>query len=99
FPIAAEQIFYESSSGLTCAFVNLRPLTEGHVLVTPRRTVRRMCMLTDEEFDDLWRSARDVQKVIELATGASSSELGVQDGREAGQSVPHVHVHVLPRHK
>lgn len=56
-------------------------------------------MLTDEEFDDLWRSARDVQKVIEIATGASSSELGVQDGREAGQSVPHVHVHVLPRHK
>ncbi|KAL1507030.1 hypothetical protein AB1Y20_007892 [Prymnesium parvum] len=96
FPIASEQIFYTSPSGLTCAFVNLRPLANGHVLVTPRRIVPRIGMLTDEEYEDLWRSVRDVQKIVEAATGASQSELGVQDGREAGQSVPHVHVHVLP---
>ena len=40
---------------------------------------------------------RRVQAAVETAHGASSSEIGVQDGRDAGQSVPHVHVHIIPR--
>lgn len=96
FAIPQEHIFYESPSKLTCAFVNLRPLAVGHVLVTPRRIVPRICLLTDEEHDDLWSSVREVKVLVEKATGAAQSDLGVQDGREAGQSVPHVHVHVLP---
>ena len=46
---------------------------------------------------DLWSSVREVQKIVEGHHGAVGANLGVQDGRDAGQSVPHVHVHVLPR--
>jgi len=48
-PIAAEHVFLESPSGLSVAFVNLRPLVAGHVLVTPRRIVPRMHELSEVE--------------------------------------------------
>ena len=53
--------------------------------------------LSAAEADDLWSTVRRVQAAVETAHGASSSEIGVQDGRDAGQSVPHVHVHIIPR--
>jgi diadenosine tetraphosphate (Ap4A) HIT family hydrolase len=86
--------FYQSP--LTRAFVNLKPLVPGHVLVTPRRVVPRLQDLTTEEAMDLWRSVRLVQSLIQRVYGAPGAHLGIQDGRDAGQSVPHVHVHILP---
>eukprot|EP00931_Biecheleriopsis_adriatica_P110030 TRINITY_DN84319_c0_g1_i1.p1 TRINITY_DN84319_c0_g1~~TRINITY_DN84319_c0_g1_i1.p1 ORF type:complete len:381 (+),score=56.31 TRINITY_DN84319_c0_g1_i1:10-1152(+) len=94
--IAGSNIFFVSKSGLSVAFVNLKPLLPGHVLVTPRRVVPRMQELTKEEFDDLFRSVRLVQAMVEAQHGAKASRLGIQDGPDAGQSVPHVHVHILP---
>ena len=94
---ARTQVFYTSPSNLTMAVVNLKPLAPGHVLVVPRRAVPRMEELTPEEAADLWTSVVEVQRVVEKVHGADASNLGVQDGRGAGQSVPHVHVHILPR--
>lgn len=96
FPISSEHCFYESESKLTVAFVNLRPLVHGHVLVTPRRIVPRLRDLSAAEADDLWASVRKVIQVLEARYAPRGFELGVQDGKPAGQSVPHVHVHVLP---
>lgn len=97
FKISASQIFYNSPSGLTAAIVNLRPIVPGHVLVIPTRIVRTLSELTDEEYDDLWRSTRIVQNALEKHYNAGGFNVAVQDGRVAGQSVPHVHVHILPR--
>ena len=96
FPIKSEHIFYATPS--TVAFVNLRPLVPGHVLVTPRRSTPRTADLSADEFDDLVLTARRVAAVVEAThPGTAGCELGVQDGKIAGQSVPHVHVHLLPR--
>ncbi|CAE8584683.1 unnamed protein product, partial [Polarella glacialis] len=94
--IPGSNVFFASETGLTVAFVNLKPLVPGHVLVTPRRVVPRIGQLTDEEFDDLFRSVRIVQALVESVHGAQASRLGIQDGKDAGQSVPHIHVHILP---
>ena len=48
-------------------------------------------------FDDLIRTVRTVQGIVERHYGAEASNIGIQDGRDAGQSVAHVHVHILPR--
>ena len=53
--------------------------------------------LTPEELDDLWSSARDVEALMAKCHAAAGCKLAVQDGKAAGQSVPHVHVHVLPQ--
>eukprot|EP00434_Breviolum_minutum_P012281 symbB.v1.2.010824.t2/scaffold711.1/size292957/5 len=94
--IPQSHLFYASESGLTVALVNLKPLVPGHVLVVPRRSVPRISDLSEEEFDDLFRSVRLVQAALEKAHGTEASRLGLQDGVDAGQSVPHVHVHILP---
>jgi len=91
------QIFFASATGLTVAFVNLKPLVRGHVLVVPRRPVATLEELEDNELVDLFRSVRIIQNVLETHYGATASTLGIQDGQSAGQSVPHVHVHILPR--
>jgi bis(5'-adenosyl)-triphosphatase len=53
--------------------------------------------LTAEEYQDMWESVRVVQKMLQKQYQASAFNVAVQDGRAAGQSVPHVHVHILPR--
>ena len=95
--LAPTQVFFSSRSSLSIATVNLKPLTPGHVLVIPRRCVPTMAELTPAELTDLWESVRAVQTVVGRSHGAKASMLGVQDGKDAGQSVAHVHVHVLPR--
>ncbi|CAK0869922.1 unnamed protein product [Prorocentrum cordatum] len=97
FTIPAASVFYQSASGLTVAFVNLKPLVPGHVLVVPKRVVQHIADLTDEELVDLFLAVRDVQAAVCAGHGADSANIGIQDGRDSGQTVPHVHVHVLPR--
>jgi bis(5'-adenosyl)-triphosphatase len=95
FVIASSHVFYRSP--LSAAFVNLRPIVPGHVLVVPRRIVARMEDLTEQEYHDMWESVRIVQNMLKKQYEATGFNVAVQDGRAAGQSVPHVHVHILPR--
>ena len=53
--------------------------------------------LSEQESIDLWLSVRKVSDVIEKEYGASALNVAIQDGKDAGQSVPHVHFHILPR--
>ncbi|RKO93551.1 HIT-like domain-containing protein, partial [Blyttiomyces helicus] len=90
-------IFFNSR--LSLGVVNLKPLFPGHVLILSRRKVPRFCDLTPEEAQDLWLSAHTVSKVIEREYKGESLTLVIQDGPAAGQTVPHVHIHILPRKK
>mmetsp|Transcript_64151 Transcript_64151/g.134901 ORF Transcript_64151/g.134901 Transcript_64151/m.134901 type:complete len:315 (+) Transcript_64151:60-1004(+) len=96
FSLKPSQVFFTSTSGLSFATVNLKPLVPGHMLVVPRRCIGSIGELTDEEMEDLWLSVRAVQRILEGKHGSQGVTLGLQDGPEAGQSVPHVHVHLLP---
>nr|XP_043636554.1 bifunctional bis(5'-adenosyl)-triphosphatase/adenylylsulfatase FHIT-like [Erigeron canadensis] len=95
YKIDEKEVFY--STHLSYALVNLRPLLPGHVLVCPRREVKRFTDLTPEETSDLWISAQKIGKQLEIYHKASSLTLAIQDGPQAGQTVPHVHIHIVPR--
>ncbi|WIA15547.1 hypothetical protein OEZ85_002180 [Tetradesmus obliquus] len=95
YPINANEVFAKTQ--LSFAFVNLKPIVPGHVLISPIRVVRRFADLTPAEVADLWGLAQLVGKTLEPHFGAQSLTLAIQDGPAAGQTVPHVHVHVLPR--
>ncbi|KKK21231.1 hypothetical protein AOCH_006212, partial [Aspergillus ochraceoroseus] len=70
-----------------------------HVLVSPRRIVARLADLTPSETADLFLTVRRVGRMIERVYGATSLNVAVQDGVDAGQSVPHVHAHIIPRRR
>ncbi|XP_054136949.1 bis(5'-adenosyl)-triphosphatase [Melozone crissalis] len=82
---------------LSFALVNRRPVLPGHVLVCPLRPVERFRDLRPEEVADLFRTAQRVGSVVEKHFCGTSLTFSIQDGPEAGQTVKHVHVHVLPR--
>lgn len=95
--INASEIFFTSKYSF--GLINLKPVVPGHVLIIPRRVVKRYSQLTIQEVHDLFQSAQTVAKQIESRMNASSLTFTIQDGPEAGQSVPHVHLHLIPRVK
>ncbi|KAL4859429.1 Bifunctional bis(5'-adenosyl)-triphosphatase/adenylylsulfatase FHIT [Chlorella vulgaris] len=93
--IDSDEVF--TTSQHCFAFVNLKPVVPGHVLVSPKRVVARFAELDSAEVADLWCLVQRVGSAIEPYFGAQSLTLAIQDGPCAGQTVPHVHVHILPR--
>lgn len=84
---------YETPNSL--AFLDAFPLVHGHVLVIPKEHHVKIQEMTPQENADLFEAVKIVvQKVERLAP---SSLVAIHNGKESGQEVPHVHVHVIPR--
>jgi len=66
-------------------------------LVAPYRCVERFSQLQEDEVQNLFLTVQSVSKVVEEHFEATSSTIVIQDGPEAGQTVKHVHVHIMPR--
>ncbi|KAK0398654.1 hypothetical protein QR680_002692 [Steinernema hermaphroditum] len=93
--INKETIFYRSE--LSYAFVNHKPVVEGHVLVAPIREVKHLTDLTDQETSDLFNVSKRIQAMLQKTYNTESFTVAIQDGSLAGQSVKHVHIHIVPR--
>jgi bis(5'-adenosyl)-triphosphatase len=85
----------EASEAL--AIYNLAPLVPGHSLVIPRRHAAGLLELSDAEAAALWALARLALAVLMAVYAAEGFDLSLQDGAVAGQTVPHVHLHLVPR--
>nr|CAH0105218.1 unnamed protein product [Daphnia galeata] len=88
-------VFYKSQHSM--AFVKPKCVVPGHVLVMPLKSRKRILDMQSDELADLFLTSQRVQRGMELFHGVSSSMIAVQDGPDAGQSVQHVHVHIMPR--
>ncbi len=86
-----------AATALSFAFVNLRPAVPGHVLVATRTTRALFCDLLPAEVADVWLLAQRVGVAISRSFDAKGLQFAVQDGAASGQTVPHLHIHVLPR--
>ena len=91
----SEQTFYETP--LSAAIVNLKPIVPGHVLVIPKQPYKRLADIPRETLSDMFLAVQYVGNIVETAFGGDSLTVSVQDGASAGQTVDHVHVHVIPR--
>ncbi|KAK6427376.1 Dinucleoside triphosphate hydrolase [Oleoguttula sp. CCFEE 5521] len=91
------QVFHTTPHSF--ALVNLKPLLPGHVLVSPMRVNPLLADLSHEELSDLFLTVTRVQKTLKRLYKADAFNVAIQDGEAAGQSVKHVHCHVIPRIK
>jgi superfamily II DNA or RNA helicase/diadenosine tetraphosphate (Ap4A) HIT family hydrolase/HKD family nuclease len=75
------------------------PLSPGHALIIPRRHVASWFEATDEERSELLAAVGDARNAIERVHQPNGYNLGVNIGDAAGQTIPHLHVHVIPRYR
>jgi histidine triad (HIT) family protein len=85
-------------TGITLGFVNPRQFERGATIVIPKRHCDTLLDLTDDEAVDVIRGVRLVARAIGEAFAPRGLNVFQNNGLAAGQSVPHVHFHVVPRH-
>jgi len=79
------------------AFLDLEPLADGHTLVVPVQHAATIEALDPTEADGLFRLVRCLADPVRRAVDAVGTTIGINNGEATGQTVPHVHVHIVPR--
>ena len=81
----------------TLAFLDANPLAPGHTLVVPKDHHARLADLPDDVAAAVFGEVHDLVPRVEDAVDADATTVGINDGEAAGQEVPHVHAHIVPR--
>ena len=87
------KIISETSNSI--AFLDAFPLSRGHTLVIPKRHYEKVQDMTDDDNMDLFVMLHKIISSVDKITG--STLLAIHNGKESGQEIPHVHVHLIPR--
>lgn len=87
-----------AANATTLAIYDAYPVTEGHSLIIPKRHVSSFFATTSEERADMLQLVDSVKDILDNQFQPGSFNIGINDGPAAGQTVPHVHVHLIPRY-
>ena len=88
-------IVYEDDNSV--AFLDHRPLFHGHTLLVPREHVETLGELSSKIVGPYFEAAQLLSRVVEAAMDAEGTFVAMNN--RVSQSVPHLHVHVVPRRK
>ena len=75
------------------------PVSPGHTLIVPKRHVGSYFELTAHEVDAMQSLLHRQKQALDREHNPNSYNIGINDGPEAGQTVPHVHMHLIPRYR
>ena len=89
---------YESEGDLTFTKTDSYPVSKGHTLVIPKRHISSYFECTDNERLELWSLVEQVKTELEDTFAPDGFNIGINVGEVAGQTVPHMHIHVIPRY-
>ncbi|MDR3601739.1 MAG: HIT family protein [Desulfosporosinus sp.] len=84
---------------LARAFFDKYPVSAGHVLIVPKRHVVSLFDATKEEMASIGNLLRKVKEQLDEQFHPDGYNIGVNVGEAAGQTVLHLHVHVIPRYE
>jgi histidine triad (HIT) family protein len=90
-------VIYED--GNVISFLDIMPANKGHCLVVPKKHYETLLEVQDEYLSGLIKAVKKVAKAMSLSMGNDSYNIIMNNGKEAGQLVQHVHVHIIPRFK
>lgn len=88
-------IMYEDEH--TLAFMDISPNTPGHTLVIPKKPFVNIFDTDDETLAAVMRTVRKLAPIVRDAADAKGVHINSNHGEEAGQVVPHLHFHIIPR--
>jgi histidine triad (HIT) family protein len=93
--IPSEKI-YEDADVL--AFLDIGPVNKGHALVIPKRHYETIMDMPDEALAKVAAVVKKVAAAVKKAVSADGISIGQSNHKSAGQAIPHVHFHVMPRY-
>ena len=79
------------------AFLDANPIAPGHTLVIPKEHAEHVGDLDDDLASVLFETVTELTPRVQATVDADAANVGINDGEAAGQEVPHVHVHIVPR--
>ena len=79
------------------AFLDAFPLTAGHTLVITKKHYEKLQEVELDQMTDLLKLIRKILPSIEKGTGVDSTLIAIHNGKDAGQVITHLHVHIVPR--
>lgn len=74
------------------------PVSHGHLLIIPKRHVASLFDATDAEIAHLWDIIAQLKPLIDDQFSPEGYNIGVNDGHAAGQTIMHLHIHLIPRY-
>ncbi len=77
------------------AFLDAFPVSRGHTLIIPKKHYEKIQNMSDIDSADLFGIVHKVISKVDKLTGATL--LAIHNGKDSGQEIPHVHVHLIPR--
>lgn len=94
--IAESKIFLKGN-GFTALYDSF-PVSPGHILIIPERHVGNYFELSDVEKSILWRAVDQCKQLLDSKIHPDGYNIGINVGSVAGQSISHVHIHLIPRY-
>jgi len=91
------EVIFENKRVL--AFLDVNPCSNGHTVVIPKKHYEKLSQIPDKEVKNLFIVVVKLAGKIQKQMKASAFNIGINDGEFAGQVIPHVHVHIIPRYK
>lgn len=73
-------------------------VSQGHMLVIPKRHTYDYFDLTSNEKNDIWNMVDIVKTFLDKEYKPDGYNIGINNGKAAGQTIPHVHIHIIPRY-
>ena len=92
--IPSKKVYEDRSS---FAFLDINPRNPGHTLVIPKNHAQDIFSIGERDAAELMKAIRKVAIGVKKATGAKGISITQNNGQTAGQVVPHIHFHVIPR--
>ena len=88
-----------AESELMYSFYDKFPVSMGHALIIPKRHCADYFELTLEEQSDCWSMVNTVKQILMQKYNPDGFNIGINVNEDAGQTIPHVHIHLIPRYK
>jgi len=86
-------------SALSVVIRDTFPVSPGHTLIIPKRHVASFFEVTDEERTDLIACLLVARESVNREFSPAGYNIGINDGTAAGQTIPHLHIHLIPRYE
>uniref|UniRef100_UPI004047EEA1 HIT family protein n=1 Tax=Flavobacterium sp. TaxID=239 RepID=UPI004047EEA1 len=95
--LPGSRVWFDQGTVIACR--DAYPVSPGHALIIPKRHVTSLFELVCEEREDLFQALQRAKDLLLLELRPDGFNIGINDGIAAGQTIFHLHVHLIPRYQ